>query len=430
MEKEQEHTNFESGLKDSFREFEYAPAPAVWSRVEAGLHRRRKIVLFVTLAAAATFLLLFGISGWMFYRNMMIDLVPATVLKQEIKPVPEQKAIADQLPATPDKTTPKINPEHKSTAEQPSTPEKKIPEAEFTKTLASVQEESKEEILSEGEIQSEMQTINPEESELLPADVPVKIENREEPATDYSTEALSLFDLTLYDDDYPDEKSIEKSWQLGLGYGTTSGNSEGNSSISYESNSANFTGDYFSNELAAETKRFEDLENTSYSHPISIGIMVNKALSEKWGLETGLLFTRLKTMASANPANNIYTEYVSEILYIGVPLSVRFSIISKRRFGLYASQGLVLEKGVKTWYSTNNYFNGVLTDSQSTSYTAEGVQLSSLTSLGVEYKLSDLISIYLQPGLQVFFLNETQPFNIRSSSPFWPSVQTGLRFQL
>ncbi len=423
MGKEQEYTNFESGLQDSFREFEYAPAPAIWSRVEAGLHRRRKIVLFTTLAAAATLLLLFGISGWMFYRNMMIDLSPAIVSKQEIKPAPEQKTIADQLSTTPAKTTPKINPERKSTAIQPPDPGKKMMVAELTESAAFVQDGSKEEYLSE------MQTINPEESEPMPDDAPVKIEKKEAPATDYSTEDLSLFDLTLYDD-YPDEKSKEKSWKLGLGYGTTSGNSEGNPSISYESNSANFTDDYFSNELAAETKRFEDLENTSHAHPITIGILVNKALSETWSLETGLLFTKLKTTASTNPVNNSYTEYISEILYIGVPLSVRFSIISKRRFGLYASQGLVLEKGVKTWYSTNNYHNGELTDSQSTSYTAEGVQLSSLTSLGVEYKLSDLISIYLQPGFQVFFLNETQPFNIRSSSPFWPSVQTGLRFQL
>jgi hypothetical protein len=424
MRKEIKNTSFENGIKESFSDFSYPPVTAVWSRVEAGLQRRRKIILFTQLAAAATFLVLFGISGWMFYRNMMIDIAPATLSEQEIQPFIEQESIADQLTPAHDATPSLINPKRETIAKQPSPPGNRIMVADLTKSAAPVQDKSKEESLSE------IKTVYPEESEPQPAEVPVKIDKKEAPATVYSTEALSLYDLTLYDDDYPDEKQKDKSWQLGLGYGTTAGNTESDPAASYRSNSANFTGDYFSTELSAETKRFENLENTTYSHPISIGIMVNKSLSEKWGLETGLLFTRLKTTASTNPVNNAYTEYVSEILYIGVPLSVRFSIISKRRFGLYASQGLVLEKGVKTWYSTNNYHNGELTDSQSTSYTAEGVQLSSLTSLGVEYKLSDLISIYLQPGFQVFFLNETQPFNIRSSSPFWPSLQTGLRFQL
>lgn len=425
MGKENKNTSFENGIKESFNDFSYSPVPAVWSRIEAGLQRRRRLVFFTRLAAAAAFLLLFGISGWMFYRNSTVELTqPALVLKELETVVPEATN-----PVNVD-LTPEAN-SLKSVTEKPTVVAHSFnPKNEITGTSKLIVESDL--LPEESDIRIALsEPVTSEESvEPKLADIKAEAENAEIGTVEQNLEALKEFDLLLQKDDFLAEKPKEKGWQLGLGYGTTAGNSENDPSISYESTSANFTQDYFSNELAAETKRFEDLENTSHSHPISIGIMVNKALSEKWGLESGLLFTRLKTTASKNPVNTAYTEYVSEILYLGIPLSVRFSIIKGRRFGLYASQGFLLEKGVKTWYSTNNYYNGQLTDSQSTSYTAEGVQLSSLTSLGVEYKLGDLISIYLQPGFQIFFLNETQPYNIRSSSPFWPSVQTGLRFQL
>lgn len=424
MGKVQEHTNFESGMREAFRDFGYAPAPDVWSRVEARLHRRRKIVLFTTLATAAAILLLFGVSGWVFYHNMMIDLTPPTVAEQVIQPVIEPESPANHSPKTSTLTTPEFQSADEPGDIPPAVADDKIMVADLVSASAPVPEDLNQ------ESQSDLQKIWEEENESLPAEVDMKTEKNEGQEANYSTETLTLYDLTLYDDDFPAEKSKEKSWQLGLGYGTTTGGSVSDPAVSYEANSADFSEDYFSSELSAETKRFEDLENTTHSQPISVGIMANKALSKRWGLESGLLFTRLKTRATTNPENNSYTEYVSEILYLGIPLTVRFSIINGRRFGLYASQGLVLEKGIKTWYSTNSYSSGVLTGSQTSSYTVEGVQLSSLTSLGVDYKLGDLISIYLQPGFQVFFLNETQPYNIRSSSPYWPSVQTGLRFQL
>jgi len=411
-------------MKESFRDFECAPAPVVWSGIEARLHRRRKIVLFTTFAAAASFLLLFGISGWIFFHNLTNDPAAPALTEQTLHPVIEQKINEDSRPAVPVETTMQSPPKQAIPAKHTLLADNENIVADLTETNSSTFNESAPESLLGKD------SFAQAESASSPEDIVEKPEKKEDQEANYSTETLTLYDLTLYDDDYPAGKSKEKSWQLGLGYGTTTGGSVSDPAVSYEANSADFSEDYFSSELSAETKRFEDLENTTHSQPISVGIMANKALSKRWGLESGLLFTRLKTRATTNPDNNSYTEYVSEILYLGIPVTARFSIVSGRRFGLYASQGLVLEKGIKTWYSTNSYSSGVLTDSHTSSYTVEGVQLSSLTSLGADYKFSDLISIYLQPGFQVFFLNETQPYNIRSSSSFWPSIQTGLRFQL
>lgn len=424
MGKEIKNTSFENGIKESFSGFTYPPAPAVWSKVEAGLHRKRRILLYTRLAAAASFLFLFGISGWIFYQNISVEQAPAALSQKQIKPVIEQKEIAGSLPQTTSKTRQQELPEPVIQAEQNFDNENEVIIANLFEANSTANDDSKVGNPAQEEKLAEAESAN------STGDVAVKTVKNEEPAANHSTETLTLYDQTLYDDNLPEEKSKEKSWKLGVGYGTTAGNSGSDPAVSYESNSANFSEDYFSSELSAETKLFEDLENTTHSHPISVGIMINKSLSDKWGLESGLLFTRLKTRATTNPENNSYTEYVSEIFYLGLPITVRFSIINGRRFGLYASQGLVLEKGVSVKYYTNTYSNNVLTDNHTSSYTADGVQLSSLTAAGLEYKFNDLMSIYLQPGFQVFFLNQTQPYNIRSSSSFWPSIQTGLRFQL
>lgn len=425
MGKEIKNTSFENGIKESFCDFSHPPVPAVWSRIEANLHRRRKIVLFSRLAAAATFLLLFGISGWMFYHNSSPNSTPLTITESKSQPnIPER--IQPVVTETNQETV-----VIESGTEKPTMITHPLsPKTEKTGTTKLIIESDS---LAE-ELDVEIALSEPVSSEETEApmleDIKTESENSEIGAAEQNLEALKEFDLLLQKDDFLAEKPMEKNWQLGLSYGTIGGNAEGDPATTYESTSADFTQDLFSTELAAETKRFEDLENTTHSHPITIGFLVNRALSGKWGLETGLLFTKLKTSASTNPVNNSYTEYISEMLYVGIPLSVRFTIVDGRKFGMYASQGLVLEKGVKTRYNSYTYLSDELTDSQTSSYTAQGVQLSSLTALGVEYKLSNLLSIYLQPGFQVFFLNETQPFNIRSSSPFWPSVQTGLRFKL
>jgi hypothetical protein len=420
------HTGFEKGLQESFGDFMQTPDPAVWAGIEAGLQRRRRIVLFARLAAAASLLLLFSITGWLVFRTsdpayMHPPIVshqtepgvsekealevPETILTeadQIIEPVPERKKELAQTiePAKAQPVLPQVReaePVLADISEPEPTPE--IPLADYTGDLT---------ILDPTEIAIQTEPVIAEQK--LPT--------------------LEEVERLLATDEFIPEKPEEKKWQLALGYGTLQGQGITDPSQTYENADANFSQDPFSSKFSNETSRFSSVENTSHSQPITLGFMVNRNFSGSWGIETGLLLTRLKTLSNTNIVNDEYSVYGSELIYLGIPVSIRLNMIQGRRFGMYISQGAVLEKGVRTRYYSNLYAFDALKSTEEETYVAEGVQISSLTAVGFEFRLSDLISIYAQPGLQVFFLNQTQPYNIRSSSAIWPSLQTGLKFQL
>ena len=430
------HTSFEKGFAERFGQFGQTPDPAVWPRIEAGLQRRKRVILFYRLAAAASFLLLFSLAGWLVFHSQHPDAMqPPTVVHETEQKIPEKEAmevpdskvaetIKEQLAESPDKLaqtfeTEKVSP---MPAEDKEPGVVSAPLQEISPAIAAITvPDPLAEIIS-AEEREELPLLDPTASIEIPdATTPVLAEEK--------LPDLKETDLVLQTNDFFTEKPVEGKWQLALGYGTIQGQAVSDQSVAYEATTANFRQDPFSSKLSTETMGFSSIEDTRHSQPLSLGILVNRNLNSSLDLETGLLFTRLKTTSTTSVSNNEFTEYGSELFYVGIPVSIRLNMIQGRRFGMYISQGAVLEKGVRTRYYVSYFAFDVLQHSEDKTYVAEGVQISSLTALGFEFRLTDLLSIYAQPGLQVFFLNQTQPYNIRSSSAIWPSFQTGLKFR-
>jgi len=437
MTENKKHTGFEEGFRESFGDFRQMPDPAVWSRIEAGLRRRRKVILFYRLAAAASLALLFSIAGWLVFHSYQPDAPPPAIVSQEpLQEFPETKA-----PELPDEDI--LKPFEDYIQESKDRLAQTI-EEQKEKPAAVIEIETEPVHIKDHEpgLQSPIITepapiaeiISPLETEEIPGiETPGIAEIIAEDTQQIAEKELpDITDpaLLLQTGDFLPEKPQERKWQLALGYGTIQGQALSDPKEAYESTSANFRQDRFSSKLSAETGQFSSVENTSHSQPLTIGFLVNRNFSDSWGIETGLMMTRLKTFSTTSITNDTYAEYGSELFYLGVPVSIRLNMIRGRRLGMYLSQGAVLEKGIRTRYYSNYYVFDVLQNSEDKVYVAEGVQISSLTALGFEFRLTDLLSIYAQPGLQIFFLNQTQPYNIRSSSAIWPSFQTGLKFIL
>lgn len=422
------HTGFEKGLQESFGDFMQSPDSVVWSRIEARLQRRRRIILFARLAAAASLLLLFSISGWLVFRTSGPTYIHPPEVTHQTKPdLPEKEAL--EVPETTlteaDKIIEPVQ-ESKTQLAKAIKPSKIQPDFPL---------ETKEETLI-ADITTPEQKIEPpivdntgdvtnlDATEIAVQSEPLIIE--QELPTPEEVERM----LAIEEEDFLPEKPESKKWQLAMGYGTIQGQAVSDQSEAYENLNANFSQDPFSAKLSGETRDFTSVENTVHSQPITFGVLVYRSFSENWGIETGLLYTRLKSSSRTNLQNDEYTLYSSELNYVGLPVSIRLNMIHGRRFGMYLSQGAVIEKAIRVRYTTKMFISEDLNSTDQGVYMAEGVQVSSLTALGFEFRLTGLLSIYAQPGLQVFFLNQTQPFNIRSSSAIWPSLQTGLKFQL
>lgn len=418
------HTGFEHGMRESFKDFAQIPDPAVWSGIQAALQSRKKVVLLYRLAFAATLALLFGIGGLLVFQTSDPGSEkPSPLATEQIipqKPEPAEKSTqSETLPAL-DATA---LPAEKDMIAQTPAAKQKIPPA----TTEPVQPIATSQSDPYHVVEAVMQET---EAELL---IPDHVAGtKQEEIADAAQKDLKVIDLSvlLPAEDFLSEKPKNGSWQLALGYATIQGQAAADPSAAYKGSSADFLNDPYSSKLSSETAEFTGIENTTHSQPLTFGLILHRNFSDTWGLETGLLLTRLKTKSTTSLVRNEYAEYENELYYVGIPFTVRLNMIRGKRFGMYISQGAMLEKGIRNRFYSRQFAFDVLKSTEQKTYVAEGVQVSSLTALGFEYRLSKMFSLYAQPGLQIFFLNQTQPYNIRSSSAIWPSLQTGLKFQL
>lgn len=444
-----EHTGFEKRMKETFSDFSMHPDPAVWSRVEKNLNRRKKLVVFYRAAIAASFLLLLSAGGWWFFNNYRTQSEQQLVPKHETA----QSPVTSEEYEVPDEVYNDLIKEQteKSSAEafekkmpgsseiKPVKKDEKITDMFFddlSKSQIAVQQHidkplitdesgyiiRTEDELSELPVSDVIDDQLPDRADTIEIDVPAIVQGQ-------ITDPKQLEYLSP-DPDITETKEKSGNWQLAMAYGMIQGGNASDFTKVFNNSDAYFTNDPFSSKFIMESYHHSDIENTTHSHPLTVGIMINRSFSEIWGIESGLLFTRLKSVSKTEIVNNEFVEYGNELYYIGLPFSVRLNMLHSRRFGMYLSQGAVLEKGVRIRYHMQYYVSEVLKDSEHKSNMVEGVQISSLTALGFEYHITETFGIYAQPGLQIFFMNKTQPFNIRSSNAIWPSMHVGVKFQL
>ena len=170
---------------------------------------------------------------------------------------------------------------------------------------------------------------------------------------------------------------------------------------------------------------------TLYGIPLSFGAGVKLHFTERWSLGMGLNYTLLTSkfngkyikvtdgIADAPIAGNIRNVQH----YLGIPINAYYDIVRRDFVDLYAYAGGTVEKCIMNTYqvqtSTNiNHREDV-----------KGVQLSANLGIGVEFRLSRYIGLYIDPSLRYYF-NNGQPKSIRSAQPLMLGFEMGLRFNL
>jgi hypothetical protein len=201
---------------------------------------------------------------------------------------------------------------------------------------------------------------------------------------------------------------------------------------------SNFTGDgnhgnnpYRNQGYYQLTHSISEISEVNYSIPFSVGLNVSYDLNERWAIGIGLNYTRL----SRNYAGTYYTyengivkesTYYDKIYniqqFIGIPITAYFSILKNNHIHFYAHAGVVLEKCLgNTWTAQNHQLN--YTES------VEGVQFSAGAGIGVNFLITPMFSIYLEPDVKYYF-PWNQPTSIRTRQPFMLGFEIGGRFHL
>lgn len=160
-----------------------------------------------------------------------------------------------------------------------------------------------------------------------------------------------------------------------------------------------------------------------YSVPVSFALGVRVPLGNKFYVSTGLSYTMLsRTFKGAYKTES--GDITHKLQYIGIPVDINYSFFDSKRLSVYAIAGIEAEKCI-----ADRYWFYAKSPSPVYQQDVKGIQLSAGLGIGIQYKLSQLLGIYLDPGVRYYF-DCNQPKSVRTDKPLTFNIEAGLRFNL
>lgn len=426
--------NDRDDIKDLFREklenFSVDPPESVWAGILASRKRKRRILLYRITSAAAVLLLFITIP--FLYLNdtsekSFLNPIEAIVANDEES---ESKASFESVFS------------EELVASEVSQTEKTVASSNLSSSdKSSIQLRNKDEIQAAHEGVQTAELIADEYVTLVPADSEVTAVAKDETTekdSNLDKEALAkkLLEeqlsrqLAEFNDQLEMEKKSSQALSFGLAFNSVPGGVVASTDFSLAANKSNYGPDPFQSDVAYQTSFYEEIESTDVRPPLSIGFKVSYNFNKRFALESGIVYTELSTISKTVEMNSQYSEFEQALYYMGIPISAKYDFISRKKFSVYLLQSIIFEKGVQAVNRTFRYEEDQRVSTEKDFTTISGMQLSTLSAAGIDLNLFRRLSIYGESGVQVFYLNRTQPFNIRSAKTMWPVLHAGLRIKI
>ena len=177
---------------------------------------------------------------------------------------------------------------------------------------------------------------------------------------------------------------------------------------------------------AAGTGTDKIVRKSHHYMPVNISLALKYRLSNRFALETGLIYSRLKSEFEMGSNGNTITEQQT-VHYIGIPVKGTYNIYSRKVWSLYGSLGVTTEIPLYSPLNTSYYLHGILESTDRTTIRAPW-QWSVGTGLGLQYNFTPNIGLFTEPSLQYYIPTGTQIETYRTEHPFNFSLPIGVRF--
>ena len=177
---------------------------------------------------------------------------------------------------------------------------------------------------------------------------------------------------------------------------------------------------------AAGTGTDKIVRKSHHYMPVNISLALKYRLNNRFALETGLSYSRLKSEFEMGSNGNTITEQQT-VHYIGIPVKGTYNIYSRKVWSLYGSLGVTTEIPLYSPLNTSYYLHGILESTDRTTIRAPW-QWSVGTGLGLQYNFTPNIGLFAEPSLQYYIPTGTQIETYRTEHPFNFSLPIGVRF--
>ncbi|MFP3832652.1 porin family protein [Chryseobacterium sp. SIMBA_028] len=160
--------------------------------------------------------------------------------------------------------------------------------------------------------------------------------------------------------------------------------------------------------------------------PVTFGLSLYYNLGKRWGIGTGLNYTKLASeLHSGTNAN--YIKGNQTVHYIGIPVQVNYNVIQKGKFTGYITGGALVEKQVAGSITTTYVVDDEVKETSKESIDHKPLQFSVNTAVGLQLKVINRLGVYAEPGIGYHFKDDNSPNTIYKEKPLHFNVKFGIR---
>ena len=160
--------------------------------------------------------------------------------------------------------------------------------------------------------------------------------------------------------------------------------------------------------------------------PAGFSLALRYRLNNRFALETGLSYSRLKSEFEMGSDGNTINEQQT-IHYLGIPVKGTYNIYNRKAWSLYGSLGVTTEIPLYSPLNTSYFLHGLLEATDRTTIRAPW-QWSVGTGLGLQYNFTPSIGVFAEPSLQYYIPMKSDIETYRTEHPFNFSLPLGIRF--
>jgi len=386
-------SEFDKYVRDLLQNAEEEVSPRVWEGVAAGLAKKRRVVPVWGWAAASLAAAAAVVAAFVVFRSnptiSSLETPVVTALVQEILPVSEEEA-----------SEPVLLQEEKPVAVKAV--------AAARSRIAAIPSA----ILPSGEVSGKLQQpVHRVQKPVVPDSERLALVNDQ-----------ITFNQMLYDQ----RKKEDKRGLSLLATGNLQANQRGKVPTNFSQRP------YAAPSADAAVGIYNEEPETNFRLPFSIGLGLRYNFTNRWAVGTGLRYTNLgRTFVGDYKGSNVIAGGAvidNQQHWVGIPLNLYYDMVNKGAWRVHTFIG-----GTGEYLVLDDYLVHSMNLTQDQHYTkhCHSIQWSIGAGIGVDFKLSRHINLFLDPSFRYYFRDEdiiSKHRSLRTIQPLRFDIEVGVRF--
>ena len=168
------------------------------------------------------------------------------------------------------------------------------------------------------------------------------------------------------------------------------------------------------------------VEKEEHDKPVTFGISLSKTLTDRWSIETGVQYSLLNSRFTMGE-NGYSIVKKQKAHYLGVPFKLSYRLVDYKRLSAYSSAGVTIHIPVYGKWDSSYIVEWQSAYSDSHHFTPP-FQWQTNLSVGVQYKFTPNVSIFIEPTLNWFIPSGSKIHTIWTEHPVMFTSPFGIRF--